>query len=54
MSPTLAIATVELHLRLDRLERELHRPVPEPHQATTTLDRYDALCRRMRAESRPS
>jgi hypothetical protein len=46
MSPALAVATVELAVRNDRLKRELERPLP----TATILDLYDELCRRIRAE----
>jgi len=46
-SPALAVATAELSIRLDRLQREVERPLPA---LTTVLDRYEELCRRIRAE----
>jgi hypothetical protein len=53
MSPTLAVATAELHVRLDRLKREVERPVPPPRPPVfTVLDRYAALVKRVRAERR--
>jgi hypothetical protein len=47
---SLSVATAELHVRLDRLKREVDRPVPPPRPPVfTVLEKYDALCRRVRA-----
>lgn len=47
----LAVATVELRVRLDRLERENARPVPPPRETPSgVFERYEILCRRMRVE----
>ena len=50
-SPALAVATAELSVRLDRLKREVERPLPPPRApGETVLDAYAALCRSLRAE----
>ena len=50
MSPSLAVATAELSLRLDRLERETARPVPPPRApVVNVLAKYERLCLRVRA-----
>ena len=48
---SLAVATAELRLRLDRLKMVNARPAPAPRPPVfTVVDRYDALCRRTRAQ----
>jgi len=49
-SPALAVATAELSIRLDRLQREVERPLPRHAAGETVLDAYAELCRRLRAE----
>lgn len=51
MSPALAVATAELHVRLDRLQREVERPAPPPRlPVASVFERYAAFCRRVNAE----
>jgi hypothetical protein len=44
---SLSVATAELHVRLERLKREVDRPVPLPRDVFAL---YEELCRRVRAQ----